>query len=76
MAEGVGLMARRKSGKKRGVAAPASRRIVVQASEEWIAWVEEGADFCRTDVSKLVDVALFQYLKSQGFEKIPPKRIL
>jgi hypothetical protein len=73
MAEGV--MARRKSGKKRGEAHSANRRIVVQASEEWIAWVEEGADFCRTDVSKLVDIALAQYLRSQGFAKLPPKRV-
>jgi hypothetical protein len=51
------------------------RRVAVFASEEWIRWVEEGADFCRTDVSKLVDVALAAYLRGQGFPKTPPKRI-
>jgi hypothetical protein len=52
-----------------------SRRLSVQASSEWVSWVEEGADFCRTDVSKLVDMALATYLRAQGFGKIPPKRI-
>lgn len=68
------VMARRKSSKKAASEVP-SRRLSVQASEAWIAWVEEGADFCRTDVSKLVDAALAAYLRSQGFDKAPPKRV-
>jgi hypothetical protein len=65
-------VARRKSSKKPETP---SRRLSVQASDQWIAWVEEGADFCRTDVSKLVDASLATYLRSQGFTKTPPKRV-
>jgi hypothetical protein len=53
----------------------ANKRIVVQAMDEWIAWVERGAEFCRTDVSKLVDSALIDYLRARGFEEKPPKRV-
>jgi hypothetical protein len=68
-------VAKRKNSKKQDPAPSSSRRLSVQASEDWIGWVEEGADFCRTDVSKLVDVALVTYLRAQGFAKTPPKRV-
>jgi hypothetical protein len=48
--------------------------VTIKGSEEWKAWLEEGAEFCLTDVSKLMDVAVANYLKSQGFEKPRPKR--
>lgn len=66
-------MARRKAGKS-GESAP-NRRLSVQASPEWIEYVERGADFCRIDVSKLTDVAIVQYLRAQGFTEQPPKRV-
>jgi hypothetical protein len=53
---------------------PAIKRIVVQGSLEWSEWLQEGADFCRTDVSKLFDAAVVDYLKARGFSKTPPKR--
>jgi hypothetical protein len=68
------MMARRKSAKK-AAHPPSNRRLVVAAADPWLSWVEEGADFCRTDVSKLVDVALASYLRAQGFPKTPPKRL-
>ena len=36
--------------------------------------VELAADHCRTDVAKLVDAALIDYLKAKGFEEDPPRR--
>ncbi len=54
--------------------APSIKTIAVRATVDWVSWVEEGADFCRTDVSKLVDAALADYLKARGFPKSPPKR--
>jgi len=73
--EAILKMARRKSSKKQDGTGSSARRLSVQAGEEWIAWVEEGADFCRTDVSKLVDAALADYLRARGFTKVPPKRV-
>jgi hypothetical protein len=73
MGKATAAMARRKSSKK--PEGQASRRLSVQASEGWIAWVEQGADFCRTDVSKLVDAALADYLRARGFDKKPPRRV-
>jgi hypothetical protein len=48
--------------------------LTIKGSLEWRAWVEKGATFCRTDVAKLVDAALVDYLKNRGFEPEPPER--
>ena len=48
--------------------------ITVRGPLEWREWVEQGAAHCRTDVAKLVDAALIEYLKGKGFAETPPKR--
>jgi hypothetical protein len=48
--------------------------ITVRGSKEWRDWLERGASHCLTDVAKLVDVAVSQYLKAQGFDEPRPKR--
>jgi hypothetical protein len=57
---------------------PSSKRqptaITIRGSKEWREWLERGAEHCLTDVSKLVDVAVSQYLKAQGFDETRPKR--
>lgn len=79
MAGTVGAtMARRKSGPKAsGEKAPDRTRIVVQACEAWIQYVERGAKHCRTDVSKLIDAAVAKYLREQDppFAEAPPDRV-
>jgi len=64
--------------KKTSPRRPASIRqptaITVRGSKEWRAWLERGAEHCRTDTSKLLDIAAAHYLKSQGFDEPPPKR--
>jgi len=53
---------------------PGSAVMNIRGSLEWRQWLERGAEHCLTDVSKLVDVAVSQYLKAQGFEEPRPKR--
>jgi acyl-CoA-binding protein len=48
--------------------------LTIKGSLEWRAWVEKGAKACRTDVAKLVDASLVDYLKSRGFDDEPPAR--
>jgi hypothetical protein len=48
--------------------------ITIRGSKEWRDWLERGAEHCLTDVSKLVDVAVMQYLRAQGFDEPRPKR--
>ncbi len=48
--------------------------VTIRGSKEWRAWLERGAQHCLTDTSKLIDVAVTQYLKGQGFEETRPKR--
>ncbi len=53
---------------------PRPTALTIKGRVEWREWVERGAEFCRTDVAKLVDAALVEYLKQKGFEEPAPKR--
>jgi hypothetical protein len=53
---------------------PKATVISVKGSNEWREWLQEGAEFCRTDTAKMLDAAIVAYLKAQGFVKPPPKR--
>ena len=48
--------------------------LTIKGRPEWRDWVDRGAEFCRTDVAKLVDAALVEYLKQRGFAEPAPKR--
>jgi hypothetical protein len=53
---------------------PRPTAMTIKGRPEWRAWVERGAEHCRTDVAKLVDVALIEYLKQRGFDEPAPRR--
>lgn len=53
---------------------PEIERLAVQGTVEWCDWLRRGAEHCRTDVSKLIDAAVVNYLRAQGFPDPPPKR--
>ena len=48
--------------------------LTIRGGPDCREWVERGADHCRTDVAKLVDAALIDYLRARGFEESPPRR--
>jgi hypothetical protein len=73
------LMAKRKASdpKKRPGPEPTGRRpvaLTVKGSEEWRAWLDRAARHCRLSTSALVDLAVTQYARAQGFEEAPPER--
>jgi hypothetical protein len=51
------------------------RTIGVRASGEWAGWIERAAKHCRTDIAKLIDVAVAEYVKARGFDESPPERV-
>ena len=53
---------------------PRPTALTVKGCPNWRDWVDRGAEFCRTDVAKLVDAALVEYLKQRGFDEPAPKR--
>jgi hypothetical protein len=53
---------------------PRPTALTIKGRSEWRAWVDRAADFCRTDVAKLVDAALVEYLKQRGFDEPAPRR--
>lgn len=53
---------------------PRPTALTIKGTLDWRAWVERGAVHCRTDVAKLVDAALVDYLKAKGFEESAPPR--
>ncbi|MGO9465581.1 MAG: hypothetical protein ACLQVF_15665 [Isosphaeraceae bacterium] len=52
----------------------ATRRVAIRGTREWTDWLDRGAAYCRTDVAKLIDAALIDYLKGRGFDEPPPPR--
>ena len=48
--------------------------VSLKGTPEWRDWLQEGAEQCRTDVAKLMDAAVIEYLVKRGFTKSPPKR--
>lgn len=77
MAESA-VMARPKAKRKQATAKAATgakpTALTIRGSLDWRGWLERGADHCRTDVAKLVDAAVIEYLRGRGFEEMPPKR--
>ena len=51
------------------------RTVGVRATLPWWEWATEGAAFCRTDLAKLFDAAVVEYLKARGFDKKAPSRV-
>jgi hypothetical protein len=47
---------------------------MVRSSAEWKAWVEELAEYNRTNVTDLIDQALVRHAREIGFAKVAPKR--
>jgi hypothetical protein len=67
-------MARTKQRPKK--AAPKLLKTVgVRATIDWADWLERASRHCRTDVAKLIDAAVADYVKTRGFDETPPERI-
>jgi hypothetical protein len=58
----------------KGKSLPPAIAVTLRGSEAWKAWIERGAKFCRTDVAKLIDASVIDYLKGRGFEEEAPAR--
>jgi hypothetical protein len=67
-------MARIKKIAPKGAADRMAIVVTLKGSAEWKDWVDALADYCRTDVSKLIDQALVELAKSKGFTKEAPRR--
>ena len=67
-------MAKKPASAKPKARKPAVAGLNIRCTPAWRDWVEAGAEHCLTDVSKLVDAALVDYLKARGFDKARPKR--
>ena len=48
--------------------------VTLKGSEEWKAWIESLARHSRLDVSKLIDRAVIDFAKREGFEPEAPER--
>jgi hypothetical protein len=70
-------MAKKKTSAKATGSPQADRLAIVvtlKGSAEWKEWVDGLADHCRTDVSKLIDRALVNLAKTEGYNKEAPRR--
>jgi hypothetical protein len=48
--------------------------VTLRGSPEWKTWVECLADHCRLDVAKVIDRALVDYARKEGFKAEAPSR--
>jgi len=48
--------------------------VTLRGGPDWKEWLEGFADHCRSDVSKVIDKALIQYAKSEGYNREAPRR--
>lgn len=48
--------------------------VTLRGSPEWKSWVEDLADHCRLDVAKVIDRALIDYARKEGFKAEAPQR--
>ena len=60
--------------KKRTAVKRQAIAVTLRGSEAWKKWIEDGAKHCRTDVAKMIDKAVVEYLKAQGFTQPAPDR--
>lgn len=48
--------------------------VQIRGSAEWKAWVEELAEFDRSNIADMTDRAMAAYARTLGFLKPPPPR--
>jgi hypothetical protein len=48
--------------------------VTLRGSPEWKAWVEGLAEYCRLDVAKLIDRALVDMARKEGYNVDAPSR--
>lgn len=52
-----------------------TKTVGMRSTVAWSEWLDRGARHCRTDVAKLIDAAVVDYLKARGFDEPPPERM-
>jgi hypothetical protein len=58
-----------------GIKPTGPKTIGVRSTPEWADWIDRAAKYCRTDIAKLVDASVAEYVKGRGFTEPPPERI-
>ena len=53
------------------VVEPTRRDVRIVATGEWADWIDRAARHCRTDIAKLIDAAVVEYVKARGFRRAP-----
>jgi hypothetical protein len=62
--------------KKQAGKKPAGPKTIgVRSTPEWADWIDRAARHCRTDIAKLIDASVADYVKARGFNEAPPERI-
>jgi hypothetical protein len=73
-AKGKGAKAKPAETRVRNRAGEKPTVVTIKGNPEWRDWVDRGAKHCRTDVAKLIDAAVVDYLRARGFSEEAPER--
>ncbi len=63
--------------KKKATRSAAGRKaiaVTIKGDPAWKAWLDGLADHCRSDVAKVIDMALIKYAKGEGYDREAPHR--
>lgn len=67
-------MARKKAAPKRSAGKASTIAVTLRGSQEWKSWLEALAKHARLDVAKVIDRAVIDFAKKEGFGPEAPKR--
>lgn len=71
---GPALMAKKKTTRAKPAADRKSIAVTIKGGPEWKAWIDGLARHCRLDVAKVIDLAVVQFAKGEGYTPPAPER--
>jgi hypothetical protein len=71
---GPATMAKKKTARSKPAADRKSIAVTIKGSPEWKEWIDGLAEHCRLDVAKVIDLAVVEYAKAEGYDPKAPQR--
>lgn len=71
---GLAVMAKKSAARSKPASDRKTIAVTIKGSPEWKDWIDGLADHCRLDVAKVIDRAVIEYAKTEGYDRKAPQR--
>ena len=71
---GLGSMAKKKTTRPKPASDRKTIAVTIKGSPDWKEWIDGLAEYCRLDVAKVIDRAVVDYAKAEGYDRKAPQR--